>query len=52
MFIDEGSKDSEFLDRVVKYYKVKKIDFPTYLYYRKVSDSITQNGNRPVYYNL
>lgn len=38
------SEDSEFLDRVVKSYKVKKIDFPTYIYHREVPDSITQNG--------
>ena len=36
------SEDSEFLERVVKQYKVKKIDFPTYIYNREVPDSITQ----------
>lgn len=36
------SEDSEFLDRVIKYYKVKKVDFPTYVYHREVPDSITQ----------
>ena len=36
------SEDSEFLERVVKQYKVKKIDFPTYIYHREVPDSITQ----------
>ena len=37
------SEDSEFLDRVVQHYKVKKVDFPTYIYHRDVLDSITQN---------
>jgi glycosyltransferase involved in cell wall biosynthesis len=36
------SEDSEFLDRVVKYYQVKKVDSPTYIYHREVPDSITQ----------
>jgi glycosyltransferase involved in cell wall biosynthesis len=36
------SEDSEFLDRVIKSYKVKKVDFPTYVYHREVPDSITQ----------
>jgi len=36
------SEDSEFLERVVKQYKVKKVDFPTYVYHREVSNSITQ----------
>ena len=36
------SEDSEFLERVVKQYKVKKIDFSTYIYHREVPDSITQ----------
>jgi len=38
------SEDSEFLERVLKYYNIKKVDFPTYIYHREVSDSITQNG--------
>ena len=38
------SEDSEFFDRVVKYYKVKRVDFPTYIYHREVPDSVTQNG--------
>jgi len=38
------SEDSEFLDRVVKQYKVEKVDFSTYIYHREVPDSITQNG--------
>jgi len=37
------SEDSEFLDRAVKYYRVKKVNFPTYIYHREVPDSITQN---------
>ena len=36
------SEDSEFLDRVVKFYKVKEVDFLTYIYHREVPDSITQ----------
>ena len=35
------SEDSEFLERVNKNYKVRKVYFPTYIYHREVSDSIT-----------
>ncbi len=35
------SEDSEFLDRVLRIYKVKKVDFPTYIYHRDTPDSIT-----------
>jgi glycosyltransferase involved in cell wall biosynthesis len=49
IFIETGgfreiqySEDSEFLERVVKHFSVKKIDFPTYVYHREVPDSITQ----------
>jgi glycosyltransferase involved in cell wall biosynthesis len=35
------SEDSEFLERVTKKYKVKKVDFPTYIYHRETPDSIT-----------
>lgn len=38
------SEDSEFLERVIEYYNVKKVDFPTYIYHRELPDSITQNG--------
>jgi glycosyltransferase involved in cell wall biosynthesis len=39
------SEDSEFLERVIKYYNVRKVDFPTYIYHRELPDSITKNGN-------
>ncbi|MDY0083265.1 MAG: glycosyltransferase family A protein [Ignavibacteriaceae bacterium] len=35
------SEDSEFLERANKIYKVKKVNFPTYIYHRDVPDSIT-----------
>jgi len=35
------SEDSEFLERAIKIYKVKKISFPTYVYHRETPDSIT-----------
>lgn len=35
------SEDSEFLERAETSYKVKKVDFPTYIYHREVPDSIT-----------
>jgi glycosyltransferase involved in cell wall biosynthesis len=37
----EYSEDSEFLERVIKNYNVKKVDFPTYVYHRETPDSIT-----------
>ena len=35
------SEDSEFLERVIKIYKVKKVSLPTYVYHRETPDSIT-----------
>lgn len=35
------SEDSEFLKRVSQKYKVKKVNFNTYVYHRESSDSIT-----------
>lgn len=35
------SEDSEFLERVMKNYKVEKVNFPTYIYHRDTPDSIT-----------
>jgi glycosyltransferase involved in cell wall biosynthesis len=35
------SEDSEFLERVMKNYKVRKVSFPTYVYHRETPDSIT-----------
>lgn len=35
------SEDSEFLERVEQYFKVKKVNFPTYIYHRETPDSIT-----------
>ncbi len=35
------SEDSEFLERANKIYKIKKVNFPTYIYHRDVPDSIT-----------
>lgn len=50
VFIDLGgfkdihySEDSEFLERVVKKYKVNKVNFPTYVYHRETPDSITNS---------
>lgn len=37
------SDDSDLLDRVEKRFKVVKVDFPTYIYYRDTPDSICTN---------
>lgn len=37
------SEDSEFLERALEKYQVKKIDFPTYIYHRETPDSITNS---------
>lgn len=37
------SEDSEFFERVVKKYKVAKVDFQTYIYHREIPDSITNS---------
>ncbi len=37
------SEDSEFFERVVKKYKVAKIDFQTYVYHREIPGSITNS---------
>jgi glycosyltransferase involved in cell wall biosynthesis len=37
------SEDSEFLERVIKNCNVKKVEFPTYIYYREIPDSITNS---------
>ncbi len=37
------SEDSEFLERVLENYQIKKIDFPTYIYHREIPDSITNS---------
>ncbi len=37
------SEDSEFLERAQKHFNVKKVKFPTYVYYRNVPDSICNN---------
>ena len=42
----EYSEDSEFLERVIKNYQVKKVDFRTYVYHRETPDSITNSINR------
>ncbi len=48
VFIETGgfndipySEDSEFLERVIKQYKVEKVNYPTYIYHRDTPDSIT-----------
>ena len=50
VFIDLGgfkdikySEDSEFLERVITNYIVKKVNFPSYIYYREIPDSITNS---------
>lgn len=35
------SEDSDFLERAKKYFKIHKVDFPTYIYHRDTPDSIT-----------
>jgi glycosyltransferase involved in cell wall biosynthesis len=47
MFLELGgfndlkySDDSDFFERAVKYYRIAKVDFPTYVYYRDTPDSI------------
>lgn len=40
------SEDSELFDRVIKNYKVKKVDFPTYIYHRETPNSITNSTTR------
>ncbi len=37
------SEESEFLERVKNIYKVNKVNFPTYIYYRETPDSITNS---------
>ena len=34
-------EDSKFLEKALKVFKVKKIDYPTYIYHRDTPDSIT-----------
>ncbi len=50
VFIETGgfndipySEDSEFLERVIKQYKVEKVNYPTYIYHRDTPDSITNS---------
>lgn len=35
------SEDSEFLERAMNKFIVRKVDFPTYVYHREIEDSIT-----------
>ena len=37
------SEDSDFLDRAELCFRVEKVDFKTYKYYREIPDSITNN---------
>lgn len=48
VFIDSGgfrnvfySEDSEFIDRVINKFNIRKVNFPTYVYHRENSDTIT-----------
>jgi len=48
VFIDSGgfkdlsySEDSEFFERIKDRFKIQKVEFPTYVYHREISDSIT-----------
>lgn len=48
VFIDSGgfkdlsySEDSEFFERIKMNFKIQKVEFPTYIYHREISDSIT-----------
>jgi len=36
------SEDSEFLERVIHKFSVRKVNFPTYVYHREIEDSITE----------
>lgn len=35
------SEDSEFYERIKFSFKIQKVEFPTYIYHREISDSIT-----------
>lgn len=37
------SADSDFYERAIKKFNVRKVDFPTYIYYRNSDDSICNN---------
>lgn len=37
------SEDSDFFERVKAKFKIKKVDYPTYIYYRDTPDSICNN---------
>jgi glycosyltransferase involved in cell wall biosynthesis len=37
------AEDAEFLDRVLRKYKVERVEYPTYVYHRDVPDSITNS---------
>jgi glycosyltransferase involved in cell wall biosynthesis len=39
----EYSEDSEFFERVLSKYEIKKVNYPTYIYYRDTPDSICNN---------
>lgn len=39
----EYSEDSEFMERAEKKFRVKKVFFPSYIYYRDTADSICNN---------
>lgn len=41
-FVDiKYGEDSDFIERAVKIFNVKKVDYPTYIYHRDTPDSIT-----------
>ena len=37
------SEDSEFYERALEKYKIKKVSYPTYIYYRDTADGICNN---------
>lgn len=37
------SDDSDFFERAIQKFKIEKVDFPTYVYYRDTPDSICSN---------
>ena len=39
----EYSEDSDFFERAKNKFKIKKVDHPTYIYYRDTPDSICNN---------
>ncbi|MCX8011295.1 MAG: glycosyltransferase family 2 protein, partial [Ignavibacteria bacterium] len=39
-FRDIYSEDSDFVERAIEFFNIRKVDFPTYIYHRDTTDSI------------